>query len=225
MITTLFMLMSLDGKISTGSGDERDFDKDLPNIAGSSEGLKQYYDLEQQTDLYSFNTGKVMVKVGWNEPKETIDKIPVTFVLVDNQPHLTKKGVENLLKRCKGLIIVTTNTDHPALGIEDSNLEVMQFADEINFKELFSELSDRGVERMTIQSGGDMNATLVRAGLVDELSIVVAPALVGGKNTSSLIGGDSITETAGLSNIKTLELIEVKTLDDNYLHLRYRLRV
>lgn len=44
-ITTLFMLTSIDGKISTGSSDERDFDKDLPNIKGAGEGLGQYYEL------------------------------------------------------------------------------------------------------------------------------------------------------------------------------------
>lgn len=64
------MLVSADGKISTGSTDERDFDKDLPNIKGVGEGLHQYYDLEKQTDYYSFNTGRVMAKVGWNDEKK-----------------------------------------------------------------------------------------------------------------------------------------------------------
>ena len=72
--TTLFMLMSVDGKISTGSTDERDFDKDLQNVGGVKEGLQQYYDLEQETDLFSFNTGRVMAKVGWNDEKEKIDQ-------------------------------------------------------------------------------------------------------------------------------------------------------
>lgn len=33
-ITTLFMLMSVDGKISTGSMDELDVDRDFPKIDG-----------------------------------------------------------------------------------------------------------------------------------------------------------------------------------------------
>ena len=41
-ITTLFMLMSLDGKISPGASDSLDVDKDFPNIAGLKEGLPQY---------------------------------------------------------------------------------------------------------------------------------------------------------------------------------------
>lgn len=63
-ITTLFMLMSVDGKISTGSTDKMDFDLDLPKIAGVKEGLHQYYEIEQTTDLWSFNTGRVYEKIG-----------------------------------------------------------------------------------------------------------------------------------------------------------------
>ena len=40
-VTTLFMLMSVDGKISTGSTDELDFDRDLPRLPGVREGLHQ----------------------------------------------------------------------------------------------------------------------------------------------------------------------------------------
>ena len=52
-ITTLFMLMSVDGKISTGATDDLDIDKDFPKIAGVREGLHQYYEIEQTTDLWS----------------------------------------------------------------------------------------------------------------------------------------------------------------------------
>ena len=66
-ITTLFMLMSVDGKISTGASDELDVDKDFPEISGVKEGLHQYYEIEQTTDLWSFNTGRVQKKMGVNE--------------------------------------------------------------------------------------------------------------------------------------------------------------
>lgn len=40
-VTTLFMLMSVDGKISTGSNDELDVDTDFPTIDGLKEGLHE----------------------------------------------------------------------------------------------------------------------------------------------------------------------------------------
>ena len=68
-VTTLFMLESLDGKISTGAGDNLDIDKDFPMIQGVKEGLHQYYELEGKTDWFSLNTGRVMAKIGRRIPK------------------------------------------------------------------------------------------------------------------------------------------------------------
>lgn len=222
MLTTLLMLMSLDGKVSTGSNDERDFDKDLPHISGASKGLSQYYELEQKTDLYSFNTGKVMAKVGWNEPKDNIKKTPVSFVIVDNQPHLTERGIANLLQHCEKLFIVTTNSNHPARHLNVLNLITINCSAPIDFKELFADLEERGIGRMTIQSGGDMNSALLREGLINEVSVVIAPILVGGKETPSLIGGTSLRTVEELKGVKVLKLQGIDKLDDSYLRLSYK---
>ena len=69
-INTLFMLMSLDGKISSGDSENLDADKDWCRIDGVKEGLHQYYEIEQTTDWYSLNTGRVMAKIGVNDRKE-----------------------------------------------------------------------------------------------------------------------------------------------------------
>ena len=63
--------MSLDGKISTGATDGFDMDLDLPRIPGVREGLHQYYDAEQHTDLWSLNTGRVMAKIGANTSEDS----------------------------------------------------------------------------------------------------------------------------------------------------------
>src|SRR3989338_1650031 len=92
-ITTLFMLISVDGKISTGPTDERDFDKDLPKIPYVRDCISQYYDIEKKTDLHSLNTGRVMEKIGVNARKEAPKKIGVNFIIIDNKPHLNNNGV------------------------------------------------------------------------------------------------------------------------------------
>jgi 2,5-diamino-6-(ribosylamino)-4(3H)-pyrimidinone 5'-phosphate reductase len=84
-ITTLFMLESLDGKINSGNSDSLDVDRDWKQIDGLREGLQQYYDLESETDLFSFNTGRVMAKIGVNERTEKPEKMEaVTFVIGDS---------------------------------------------------------------------------------------------------------------------------------------------
>lgn len=122
-ITTLFLLSSLDGKISTGATDEVDFDQDLPKITGVREGLHQYYEIEQTTDLWSLNSGRVQAKLGVNE-RETPQKGAVSFVLVDNN-HLKVGGVRYFCALAQRLVIITTNKSHPAFEVSEDNLHII----------------------------------------------------------------------------------------------------
>jgi len=222
-ITTLFMLTSVDGKISTGNTDKLDVDKDFPKIKGIKEGLKQYYDIEQTTDLHSLNSGRVLAKVGANKPQKNLVKLPVSFLIIDNKPHLNKTGVDNFLKKSKKLYIITTNKNHPAFQRKDAdNLEIIYYKNKIDFVNLFRKLKqDYKIKKMTIQTGGTLNSIFLRNKLIDKISIVVAPTLIGGKDTPSLIDGKSLSSVKELSNIKALKLTEVKKLNDSYLHLKY----
>ncbi len=204
--TTLFMLMSLDGKISTGKMKKRDFDKDFPKIKGVKEGFHQYYDFEKQTDLVSFNSGKVMAKIGINK-KLIIKNKEVSFVIIDNN-NLTKKGVENLANNLKKLYLVTKNKNHPAFEVDNKNLEIIFFNRKIDFK--FIKLKQKyKINKLTIQSGGTLNSILVRSGLIDRISIVVAPCVVGGKDTPTLFDGESLVSDKDLKLIKVRELNEL----------------
>lgn len=154
--------------------------------------------------------------------KRDIKKIDVIFVIVDNKPHLTERGVTNLLKFVSQLYIVTTNPKHPANRVKDSNLSVVNYESSIDFKDLFVKLKSLGADKVTIQSGGDMNAELMRSGLINFVSLVVAPVMIGGRNTAALLGGKSLESSEDLALLKPLELISIDRLNDSYLHLRYK---
>lgn len=218
------MIESVDGKISTGDVDELDVDKDFKRIVGVKEGLHQYYDLEKQTDPYSLNTGRVMQKIGVNERAEEPTKMGCSFIIIDNKPHLNEKGVEYLAKWVKTLFLVTTNKNHPAYKVKEnySNIVILDYDGEVDLAGLLEKLkSEHGVDRITIQSGGTLNAEWIRKGLIDRLSVVVAPLLVGGKNTSTLIDGESLHTQEDLMKIKTLKLIKCDVLENSYLHATY----
>ncbi len=222
--TTLFLLVSVDGKISTGDTDDMDVDTDLPRIPGVKEGLNQYYDLELDTDQFSLNTGRVLAKVGINEKQDDPEYLPVTFVVVDSQPHLTEQGVLYLARKGRELIIVTASPAHPASVLKESigNIHVLYY-EKIDFTHLFSSLKrDYGATRMTIQSGGTLNTTLVREGLVDRILLVIAPILIGGKDTPTVMDGQSLHTTAALSKIKALDLAQATPLRHSYLLLEYK---
>ena len=219
-ITTLFMLMSVDGKISTGATDELDVDKDFPKIAGVSEGLHQYYEIEQTTDLWSLNTGRVQEKMGVNT-KPLPDKTPVSFVLIDNK-HLSEHGVRYFCALSKEFVLITTNAAHPAFRVQESNLYII-YQKQLSLSDALTKLkAEYGCERITIQSGGTLNSLFLREKMLDYVDIVVAPVLIGGKDTSTLIDGQSLMSTSELSQLKALKIEECVVLENSYLRLRYK---
>lgn len=222
--TTLFLIESLDGKISTGDIDDLDVDKDFKRIHGVKEGLHQYYDLEKHTDLFSLNTGRVMAKIGVNTRTKEPTKMDASFVIIDSKPHLDKKGVEYIAKWVKTLYLVTSDKDHPAFTLKEqySNIQIVYFDQKIDLRDLFHKLKvDYKIDRITIQSGGTLNSEWIRQGLVDNVSIVIAPCLIGGSDTQSLVGGKSLHSQEDLKKIKALKLIECRVLENNYIHVLY----
>ena len=117
------MLVSADGKISTGATGERDVDRDFPVKDGVREGLHQYYEIEQTTDLWSLNSGRVQAKLGVNT-QELPDKTPVSFVIIDNR-HLTEHGVRYFCARSREFVLVTSNAHHPAYDVQAENLHIL----------------------------------------------------------------------------------------------------
>lgn len=218
-VTTLFMLMSVDGKISTGASDNLDVDKDFPKILGVKEGLHQYYEIEQTTDLWSLNSGRVQAKIGVNT-KKMPNKTPVSFVVVDNK-HLKEHGIRYFCALSKQFVLVTSNENHPAFEFEEDNLHVI-YQNELSLKDVLAKLkSEFGCERITIQTGGTLNGLFLREKLIDYIDIVVAPILIGGKDTSTLIDGRSLLSVSELSKLGVLKLQKCEVLEHSYLRLRY----
>ena len=179
-----------------------------------------YYDIEQTTDLWSLNSGRVQAKLGVND-MEAPTKSPVSFVLIDNT-HLSEQGVRYFCGRSRKFVLVTTNPRHPAFGVQESNLHII-LQEKLDLKAVLESLAqEHGCERITIQSGGTLNGLFLRQKLLDFVDLVVAPLLVGGKETTTLIDGESISGTDQLAQLGVLKLESAQVLEHSYLRLRYR---
>lgn len=225
-ITTLFMLESLDGKISTGNNDNLDADKDFCRIDGVKEGLNQYYEIESTTDYFSLNTGKVMAKIGVNDKKEYHNKVDVNFIIIYNKPHLNENGIDYICHWVERLILVTTNKNHIAYSLKENynNLDIL-FYEDLDLNKLLEDLYKKyDAERVTIQSGGNMNGLFLRENLIDYVNIVIAPLLIGGRDVPTLVDGEAITSEDELGKLSALELIECNKLNDSYVQLKYKVK-
>lgn len=223
--TTLFLLMSVDGKITTGESDTLDSDRDWRRIRGVKEGLHQYYQIEYSVAVNSLSTGRVMAKIGLNSRTETPEKDErLTFFIVDRKPHLNANGVRYLAQWIGRLYIVTNNPSHPAFSLQSvhDNAEVIFYPEDVDLADLLIKVRQKyGIEHLMIESGGTLNAALVRQGLVDHVMIIVAPLLVGGRATSSLIDGRSLHTEEELVDLKALRLVRCQVLEHSYIRLEY----
>ena len=219
------MLESLDGKINSGNSDNLDADKDWCQIKGVKEGLHQYYEIEATTDYYSLNTGRVMAKIGINDRKEYHEKVDVSFIIIDNKPHLNEHGIDYLCNWVEKLILVTTNKNHIAFSLKEKyeNLDILYY-EVLDLKTLLTDMKQKyNSEKITIQSGGNLNGKFLREDLIDYVNVVIAPLLVGGRDTSTLIDGDAISTVNELNKLKALQLIECNKLEDSYIQLKYKI--
>jgi riboflavin biosynthesis pyrimidine reductase len=76
-----------------------------------------------------------------------------------------------------------------------------------------------GIERLLVEGGGDVNGSLLRAGLLDEISLIVAPVIDGAEGAPSVFHGD---ENVGPPPTSHITLTESRTLENGAVWLRYR---
>jgi 2,5-diamino-6-(ribosylamino)-4(3H)-pyrimidinone 5'-phosphate reductase len=76
------------------------------------------------------------------------------------------------------------------------------------------------VKVVRVDSGGTLNGALLRAGLVDEVSLLIYPNLVGGMTPRSFFRAPDLTTAEGVIPLK---LTHVEQLQNGVLWLRYEL--
>ena len=82
--------------------------------------------------------------------------------------------------------------------------------------------SELGVERLLLEGGGGSNGSFLRAGLVDELSLAIQPAVDGAKGAPSFF--DSTEAEAGVrAPLQSMTLQSCEVLDGGAIWLRYQL--
>ena len=87
----------------------------------------------------------------------------------------------------------------------------------VDLKKMLQTLNDLGVQRLMVEGGGTVNFELLRLGLVDELTIYLAPMLFGGDGSPTLAAGTGLTRSEAIP----LKLSNVERQEDGGVLLRY----
>ncbi len=80
-----------------------------------------------------------------------------------------------------------------------------------------------GVKRLLLEGGGRANGAFLRAGLVDEISLILAPALDGAKGAPSVFDS-SEAEAGQRAPLRAMTLQSSEILEGGAIWLRYRLQ-
>lgn len=78
--------------------------------------------------------------------------------------------------------------------------------------------SELGIRCVLSAAGGGLNGALLRAGLIDELYVTLAPALIGGLGTPSVMDGPPLAEGEAATS---LQLLSVNTDTSGSVRLHY----
>lgn len=120
-----------------------------------------------------------------------------------------------------GSIVATVeDADREALAALAGRAELWRLGrGHVDLAELLRRLRARGVERLLVEGGGELNWAFVRDGLVDELYLTVAPTLLGGSEAPTLLEGEGFA----MADRVRLALVSAER-DGDELFCRYRVR-
>ena len=181
--------MTLDGKIATHTGSS--------NISGE-EDLKRVHDLRRECDAIMVGIGTVLA----DDPRLTVHKIdanpddnPVR-VVVDSRlrtpiaARVTNKDAKTIIagaNEYKYDFIVSDRYEN----FNKRGVEFFFSGDkQVDLKALMNYLHEEGIETLMLEGGATLNFSMIKAGLIDEIRICVAPMVVGGRDAKTLFDGN-----------------------------------
>jgi 2,5-diamino-6-(ribosylamino)-4(3H)-pyrimidinone 5'-phosphate reductase len=89
----------------------------------------------------------------------------------------------------------------------------------VDLRKMMLTLKKIGVDHLMVEGGGTMNFELMRLGLVDELTIYIAPLIFGGANAPTPADGLGLPRDMAIE----LKLMDVEKWEDGGVFLRYKL--
>lgn len=172
--------------------------------------------------LYGATTGKDVppeefLDAGFQAARKRAGRDPLMkFVLLSHGKHVSDD--DKLFSNPKFTPIVYAPRGS-GLKLKNADVRYAGSGDGLDVTAVLRELKEKdGVDVALCEGGPTTNEPLLRAGLVDEFFLTVAPRILGGKADLTAVEGSTLPPERG-----GLELVSAKPVDDDVL-LRYRVK-
>ncbi len=184
---TLKIAQTLDGKIATASGESK-------WITGE-EAREEGHKLRDANDAILVGINTVLK----DDPSLTT-RIPngrdPVRVIVDSRLRIPLNA-KVLTQRSEAKTIIATLANAPKSRIkklQQLGAEVLiarSSRGRVDLKDLMKKLGDRGIMSLLVEGGAEVNASALKAGIVDKVVFFIAPMLMTGRDALPSIGGSS----------------------------------
>ncbi len=143
--------------------------------------------------------------------RHAIGKNPIRIVL---DSHGTIKSSSNILKTCNKIptIIATTNliSKPNLMRLEKFPLQIIKCGKlSINISQLLKILYKNGIKKILLEGGGTINWSFLKRGLVDELIITIAPYILGGSDSVTLVEGSGFKSIFSMKKLKLRKIQKI----------------
>jgi diaminohydroxyphosphoribosylaminopyrimidine deaminase/5-amino-6-(5-phosphoribosylamino)uracil reductase len=91
-------------------------------------------------------------------------------------------------------------------------------ANRVSFVACMKKLGQMGLTSVLVEGGSEVHASALRSGLVNKVMLYIAPTLLGGQDSKSLIGGRT---PKGLTNKANLRKVQIQKIGDDILFSGY----
>jgi diaminohydroxyphosphoribosylaminopyrimidine deaminase / 5-amino-6-(5-phosphoribosylamino)uracil reductase len=199
--------MSMDGKIATRSGDSRWVTGKLAR--------NYVHKIRNQVDAILVGTETILK----DDPRLTCRlkvgdvKQPVRIILDRrNRIPFSAKVFKN---SCSQKVIYVTGPDTSSSRLKilvSKKVVVLKgkiLKSGFDIKHLLKELASRGMNSILIEGGAELNASVVKAGVVDRVVAFISPMLIGGAHAPSFLGGQGVVKVKGAMKLKDINVTKI----------------
>jgi len=213
---TIKTAMTLDGKISTFSGNSK--------WISNKKSREYVHDLRHQYSgiMVGVNT---IIK---DNPELTdrsnhIKKHHPVRIIVDSTGRLPINAKVLNTINARTIIAVTKNAGNEFINaINQKGAEVLLCQEKnkrVDLIHLFSELGKMNIDSILVEGGSTLNFSVLEGGIADKLLTFISPKLIGGIDSKTPVGGkgfDKISEAIKL-RIENIERFEEDILVESYI--------
>lgn len=122
------------------------------------------------------------------------------------------------------VILTEAVTDRHLAGLRADRVSyIFAGATEIDLAAALEALNrELGIDRLMVEGGGGANGALLRAGLIDELSLVITAAIDGSSGAPTVFNSGGVD--LGPAPVESMTLVSHDVLENGAIWLRYRLK-